>query len=470
VKKKLIIGVVVLAVLVGAGLGLGLFKGGKNGKVKYRTDVISKGDIEATVVTSGTLDAVTVVDVGSQVSGKIAKLFADFNSPVKAGQIVAQLDLDLLQAKVDQNQSNYESSIARLEQAQVTLDTTKKKYDRSLDLFKRNLISIEEQETAEANYLSAKSGLVTAKSTVSQSKSQLDSSKVDMSYAIIRSPIDGVVVTRNVNLGQTVAASMTAPVLFKVASDLTKMQLSCAVDEADIGKMKDGQRVRFTVDAFPGETFNGSVRQVRLASTVVQNVVTYTCIVDAENNDLKLKPGMTATVSVIVGEAKGVLKVPNSAMRFTPTTLDPKELEKLRADLQSRMTGGQGGPQGQNGQAGQGGQRQGGQTGQRQGGGRQGGGVNTVDMTPDQLARIQQMAKSRQRTGGTVWAIDDAGKLTPYMVRTGLTDNTYSELRGVEPKEGTKIITGEETPGAKPAAQQGMGFGQPNIMRMGGGR
>lgn len=461
---------VVLAVLVGAGLGLGLFKGGKNSKVKYRTDVITKGDIEATVVTSGTLDAVTVVDVGSQVSGKIAKLFADFNSPVKAGQIVAQLDLDLLQAKVDQNQSNYESSKARLEQAQVTLDTATKKRDRSMDLFNRKLISFEEQETAEANYLSAKSGLITAQSSVSQAQSQLDSSKVDRSYAIIRSPIDGVVVTRNVNLGQTVAASMTAPVLFKVASDLTKMQLSCAVDEADIGKMKDGQRVRFTVDAFPGETFNGSVRQVRLASTVVQNVVTYTCIVDAENPDLKLRPGMTATVSVIVGEAKGVLKVPNSAMRFTPTTLDPKELEKLRADLQARMSGGPGGQPGQrqNGQAGQAGQT--GQTGQgggRQGGGRQGGG-QAAEMTPEQLARIQQMARSRVRTGGTVWAIDDAGKLTPYMIRTGLTDNTYSELRGAELKEGTKIITGEETPGAKPAAQ-GMGFGQPNIMRMGGG-
>ncbi len=453
---------VVLAVLVAAGLGLGLFKGGKNSKVKYRTDVISKGDIEATVVTSGTLDAVTVVDVGSQVSGKIAKLFADFNSPVKAGQIVAQLDLDLLQAKVDQNESNYASSKARLEQAQVTLDTAKKKFDRSLDLFKRNLISFEENETAEANYLSAKSGLITAQSTVSQAQSQLDSSKVDRSYAIIRSPIDGVVVTRNVNLGQTVAASMTAPVLFKVASDLTKMQLSCAVDEADIGKMKEGQRTRFTVDAFPGEQFNGTVRQVRLASTVVQNVVTYTCIVDAENPDLKLRPGMTATVSVIVGEAKGVLKVPNSAMRFTPTTLDPKELEKLKADMQSRMAGGQGGPQGERGQAGQTGQN-----GQRQGGGRQGGGVNAAALTPEQQAQLKQMARSRVRTGGTVWIIDDAGKLTPYMVRTGLTDNTYSELRGAELKEGMKVITGEETPGAKPAATS---FGQPNIMRMGGGR
>ena len=456
---------VVLAVLVGAGLGLGLFKSGKNGKVKYRTDVIAKGDIESTVVTSGTLDAVTVVDVGSQVSGKIAKLFADFNSPVKAGQIVAQLDLELLQAKVDQNQSNYESAQARFEQAKVTLDTAKKKNERSLDLFNRNLISFEERETAEANFLSAKSGLITAQSSVSQAKSQLDSSKVDMSYAIIKSPIDGVVITRNVNLGQTVAASMTAPVLFKVASDLTKMQLSCAVDEADIGKMKDGQRVRFTVDAFPGEQFLGSVRQVRLASTVVQNVVTYTCIVDAQNPELKLRPGMTATVSVIVGEAKGVLKVPNSAMRFTPTTLDPKELEKLQAELRSRMAGGQGGPQGERGQAGQGGQT--GERGGRQGGGRQGGG-QAAEMTPEQLARVQQMARSRQRTGGTVWAIDDVGKLTPYMIRTGLTDNTYSELRGTDLKEGTKIITGEETPGAKPAAQ-GMGFGQPNIMRMGGG-
>ena len=456
---------VVLAVLVGAGLGLGLFKGGKV-KVRYRTDVIAKGDIEAMVVTSGTLDAVTVVDVGSQVSGKIAKLYADFNSPVKAGQIVAQLDLDLLQAKVDQNQSNYESAKAKYEQAKVTLDTTKKKYDRSLDLFNRNLISFEEQETAEANYLQAKAGLITAQSSVDQGKSQLDSSKVDLSYAIIRSPIDGVVVTRNVNLGQTVAAAMTAPVLFKVASDLTKMQLTCAVDEADIGKMKEGQKVRFTVDAFPGEPFNGAVSQVRLASTVVSNVVTYSCMVSAENPELKLKPGMTATVSVIVGEAKGVLKVPNSAMRFTPSTLDPKDMEKLLADMRSRMGGGQGGPQGQGGQASQGGRQGGGQGGQRQGGGQ-----SPADITPEQLARLQALAKNRVRTGGTVWAIDDAGNLTPFMVRTGLTDNTYSEIRGSELKEGMKVITGEETPGAKPSAttQQGMGFGQPNIMRMGGG-
>jgi len=456
--------VVVLAVLVGAGLGLGLFKGGK-AKVKYRTDVLAKGDIEATVVTSGTLDAVTVVDVGSQVSGKISKLYADFNSHVKAGQIVAQLDLDLLQAKVDQNTSNYESSKARLAQAQLTLDTAKKKYERSLDLFNRNLISFEEKETAEANYLSGQAGLITSKSSVDQAKSQLDSSKVDMSYAIIKSPIDGVVVTRNVNIGQTVAASMTAPVLFKVASDLTKMQLACAVDEADIGKMKEGQRTRFTVDAFPGETFNGSVRQVRLASTVVQNVVTYTCIVDAENPDLKLRPGMTATVSVIVGEAKGVVKIPNSAMRFTPTTLDPKELEKLMADMRSRMGGGPGGQPGQGG-------AQAGQTSQRgQGGARQGGGFDMASMTPDQQARLQAAARSRVRTGGTIWVIDDAGLLTPYMVRTGLTDNTFSELRGGgELKEGMKVITGEETPGAKPAAQQGMGFGGPTMMRMGGGR
>ncbi len=454
-KKKLIIGVVVLAVLVGAGLGLGLFKGGKT-KVKYRTDVITKGDIEATVVTSGTLDAVTVVDVGSQVSGKIAKLYADFNSPVKAGQIVAELDLDLLQAKVDQNQSNYESAKAKLAQAQVTLDSTKKKNDRSLDLFNRNLISVEEKETAEENYLSAKAGLITAKASVDQGKSQLDSSKVDLSYAIIRSPIDGVVVTRNVNLGQTVAAAMTAPVLFKVASDLTKMQLTCAVDEADIGKMKEGQKVRFTVDAFPGETFGGVVSQVRLASTVVSNVVTYSCMVSAQNPELKLKPGMTATVSVIYGEAKGVLKIPNAAMRFTPTTLDPKELEKFQADMRSRMSGGPGAAQGQGGQ--------------RQGGQRQGGGQPAADITPEQLARMQALAKNRVRTGGTVWIIDDLGNLTPYMARTGLTDNTYSELRGGELKEGMKIITGEETPGAKTTAtQQGMGFGQPNIMRMGGG-
>ena len=441
-KKKLIIGVVILVVIAGAILGYVLIKGGKDGQVKYRTEAITKGDLQALVVTSGTVNPINIVDVGSQVSGKISKLYADFNSKVKAGQVVAELERDLLRAKVDQNQSNYESRLASLERSKMTLENLKKKYERSLDLFQKNQLSLEEKETAEANYLSAKSDLITAQASVSQAKSQLDSSNVDLSYATIISPIDGVVITRSVNVGQTVAASFQAPVLFKVATDLTKMRVECSVDETDIGKVKEGQTCRFTVSGFPNETFNGVVTQVRYSPETVQNVVTYTTVVNAENPDLKLRPGMTATVSIVVGEAKNALKVPNSALRFTPS-LPQEELQKIYASM---------GP----GQGGQTGEKRDGQRGesQRQGGQRTNSGQMTFQMgsgqsgelTAEMKAKLQQM---RQRQGGRVWYQDEQGKLKFVSVRTGITDNTYSEVTRGELKEGMTIIIGEETPQSK---------------------
>ncbi|MCJ7564028.1 MAG: efflux RND transporter periplasmic adaptor subunit, partial [Candidatus Aminicenantes bacterium] len=222
-KKKVIVGAVILVVLFGAILGYTLIKKGKTAQVKYRTEILAKGDVEALVTTSGSLNPVDVVDVGSQVSGKIARLYADFNSKVKKGQLLAELDLELLQAKVDQAESSYKSSVASLDQAKLALDNAQKKFGRSKELFAKTQISIEEMETAESNYLNAKANVVSAESRLSQSESSLKSSKVDRSYAIIRAPIDGIVISRNVNLGQTVAASYQAPLLFKLASDLTKM-------------------------------------------------------------------------------------------------------------------------------------------------------------------------------------------------------------------------------------------------------
>ncbi len=457
-RKKLIIGVVILVVLAGAILGYVLIKKGENSQVKYRTDVITKGDIQALVVTSGTVNPINIVDVGSTVSGKISKLYVDFNSQVKSGMIVAELERDLLAAKVDQNQSNYESALASLDRSKTTLDQMQKKYERSLDLFQKNQLSLEEKETAETNYLGAKSDLVTAKARVSQAKSQLDSSKVDLSYATIRSPIDGTVITRSVNVGQTVAASFQAPVLFKVATDLTKMRVECTVDETDIGKVKEGQQCRFTVSAFPNETFNGLVTQVRYSPETVQNVVTYTTIVNADNPDLKLRPGMTATVSIVVGEAKGVLKVPNSALRFTPN-LPQEELQKIYDAVSGQRQGGQPG-QKQQGERQRGeGQRQGGQTSFQMGGSQSG------EITPEMKAKLQQM---RQRQGGRVWFQDDKGKITLVTIRTGITDNTYSEITRGELKEGQKIIIGEETPLAKTATttqtQQGQRGGPGGMM------
>jgi HlyD family secretion protein len=452
-KKKVIVGAVILVVLFGAILGYTLIKKGKTAQVKYRTEILAKGDVEALVTTSGSLNPVDVVDVGSQVSGKIARLYADFNSKVKKGQLLAELDLELLQAKVDQAESSYKSSVASLDQAKLALDNGQKKFGRSKELFAKNQISIEEMETAESNYLNAKANVVSAESRLSQSESSLKSSKVDLSYAIIRAPIDGIVISRNVNLGQTVAASYQAPLLFKLASDLTKMQLQCDIDETDIGKVKEGQKVRFTVSAYQSETFNGTVRQVRYSPQTVQNVVTYATIVDAENPDLKLMPGMTATVSIIIGEARGVLKVANSALRFTPP-LPQEEVQKLLAG--AGIGGGQRGQQGQRSEAApsQPGQRGQG-AGQRQGSG-QGG-----EMTPERLALIQQAMKNRPRQGGQVWVLDELGKLKPFSVRTGITDNTYSELRGGELKEGMKIIIGLETAIASSQTPQ---FGGPQQM------
>lgn len=443
-KKKTIIGLI--AVLAVALVVFFVFiKKGKADQPEYRTEVLAKGNVEAVVTTSGTINPIDIVEVGSQVSGKISKLYADFNTPVKAGQLMAELDRDIQNAKVDSNEANYQSSLAALEQAKVNLDNAKKKNERTLDLFQRNLVSFEEKETAEANFISARVAVQQREASVAQAKSTLNQSKVDLSYTTIRSPIDGTVIDRPVNAGQTVAASMNAPVLFKVASDLTKMKVQCSVDEADIGRVKEGQKVRFTVDAFQGETFNGTIMQVRYAAVTTQNVVTYTTIVDAPNPDLKLRPGMTATVTIITGEANGVLKIPNSSMRFTPS-LPQEELEKLQATLrpQGQRNGQPGATPGQEGAAGQRpsgtqaeGQRQGGQaTGQRQ--------FDMTQLTPEQLQRFQQMraAGGARRQGGTVWVLDELNQLKPYMVRTGLTDNTYSEVTRSELKEGMKIIVG----------------------------
>jgi HlyD family secretion protein len=455
-KKKAIIGLLVVAVLAVIMFGFVLKKGGAD-KPRYRTEVIAKGDIEAMVTTSGTINPIDLVDVGAQVSGKIIKLYADYNTPVKAGQIVAEIDQEISKAKVDQNQANYESAQARKLQADVALDTNKKKYDRTLDLFQRNLVSFEEKETAESNYVAAKVGVQTAAATVSQAKSQLDSSKVDLSYTVIRSPIDGTVITRNVNIGQTVASSFTAPVLFKVASDLSKMRVTCAVDEADIGRLKEGQKVRFTVDAFQGETFTGDVQQVRNSATTVQNVVTYETIVTAANPQGKLKPGMTATVQIITGQAKGVIKVPNTAMRYTPN-LPAEELKKIFEEMRAQR-------QGQTGQAGQRTDGQQGQTGQRAGG-QTGGGqrAQTGEMTAEQIqAFMQRQGQSTRRGSGQVWVLDELGKIKPMMVRTGVTDNTYSEMTRGELKEGMKVILGElsASQAATAAQQQGQNRGGP---------
>jgi HlyD family secretion protein len=438
-KKKIIWTVVALVVVAGVVLGLTVFKSGKNGKVAYKTEAIGKGDIEALVVTSGTLNPIETVDVGAQVSGKIEKLYADFNSQVTKGQIVAELDQEPLKMKIDQNEANYKSRVASLERSKVSLQTAQKGFERAKSLFAKELISIEEMDAAEAAYLNAKSDLVSSEASLAQAKSTLDLSKVDLGYSVIRAPVDGVVITRKVNIGQTLQSSYAAPVLFQVATDLTKMKVECSVDESDIGKVKESQKVRFTVEAYPNETFNGVVQQVRFSPETVQNVVTYTTIVNVDNPEKKLLPGMTATVSIIVGEAKNVLRVSNAALRFTPS-LSQEELGAIMKESMERMMaqrqaqGGQ--PGAPAGSPAEGGARpEGGQAGQRQfnrqGGGIPAGGEGQAGRTRQQLPRV--------------WMQDKDGKWSMMFVRTGVQDTSYSEIVRSELKEGDVIVTGQLT-------------------------
>ena len=457
-KKKVIWTIAALVIVTGAILGLTVFRNGKNGEVKYKTETLGLGDIEALVVTSGTLNPIEIVDVGAQVSGKIEKLFADFNSPVTKGQIVAELDQEPLKMKIDQNEANYRSRLASLERSKVSLGQAEKGYERAKALSAKALLSIEETEAAEAAYLGAKSDLISAEASLAQAKSTLDLSKVDLAYAVIRAPVDGVIITRKVNVGQTLQSNYAAPVLFQVATDLTKMKVECSVDESDIGKVKEGQKVRFTVEAYPNENFNGVVQQVRFSPETVQNVVTYTTIVNVENPEKKLLPGMTATVSILVGEAKNVLRVSNAALRFTPN-LSAAELEKMMEEMRDRMIAQRQAQGGQPGAAAPGGAAPAGSSGgqmtaQRQGGA-QGGVEGQSTRTRLQIPRV--------------WIMDKDGKLKMSFLRTGVSDTSFSEIVRSELKAGDVVITGTETPTTRAANQpqmnQMMFMGRPSGRR-----
>ncbi|MBU4199728.1 MAG: efflux RND transporter periplasmic adaptor subunit [Verrucomicrobia bacterium] len=407
-KKKLILALILIVVVIGAVLAVTVFKKSNGNGIVYKKEKIDRGNIQALVITTGTLNPVTLVDVGSQVSGKIEQINVDFNSHVKKGEIIARIEQLIFLTKVQQNEANYDSAKASVDKAEVMLEINRKNFERSLSLAEKDLISFEEKEKSEADYSNGKAELQSQIARLAQAKSQLDTSKVDLGYTVIRSPIDGFVVNRNINEGQTVAASFNAPLLFQIANDLTKMQVECSVDEADIGKVSEGQAVQFTVDAFPNDRFRGEVRQVRYSPVIEQNVVTYTTIVGVDNPDMKLRPGMTATVNIITGEARNALRVPNSALRYMPDLSQ----EELRALMQERFGGSRPGGQGSA-------PREGSQaSGQRQGG-------------------MRDMSR--------VWIEDENGKLKMVFFKTGVTDNTFSEIVSGDITEGTEIITGIDT-------------------------
>jgi HlyD family secretion protein len=316
--KKLILIIIVLAAVGGAGGAYYMRKQTKEPEV--RTAQITRGDVVDAVQATGTLEAVTTVEVGSQVSGIVQELYADFNSIVKKGQVIARLDPTILDTQIEQQRANVTRSEADLERLKVTLADAKQKLDRARALTEKNLLPRTELETAEVTVKSAEAQIRSSEAGLVQAKSQLNTAQVNREHTVITAPIDGIVIQRAVEPGQTVNAGMSAPKLFVLAADLTEMQVNANIDEADVGRMRPGQVVTFSVDAFRAETFTGTVQQVRLQPTTVQNVVTYQTVIHVPNREYKLKPGMTANVVIEISRKTNVLRIPAAAIRFRPTT------------------------------------------------------------------------------------------------------------------------------------------------------
>ena len=308
-KRKIIISIIVIIIVAG-GSKILFGSSGSSNKLSYATVTVGRSDISNSVTATGTIEPVTEVEVGTQVSGIIDKIYVDYNSVVKEGQLIAEMDKVTLESELASAQATYDGNLAEYEYQ-------KKNFERNKGLYEQNLISEQEYDDSEYNYLKAKSAL-------DSSKAALAKAQRNLSYAIITSPIDGIVISRDVEEGQTVASGFETPTLFNIAADLTQMQVVADVDEADIGGVAEGQRVNFTVDAYPNDIFEGRVTQIRLGSTnsssetTDESVVTYEVVISAPNPDLKLKPRLTANVTIYILDKQNVLSVPSRALRFTP--------------------------------------------------------------------------------------------------------------------------------------------------------
>ena len=320
-RKKVLIMAGVIVIIAAAA---SWFLVHRNSSPAFKTARAVRGEVVATVTATGTVNAVTTVLVGTQVSGTIKDLFVDYNSPVKKGQVLAQIDPVSFQAQVDQARANLRLAEANVEKAEATARDTKRTFERNKELYTANFIARSDLDTAETNASTAAASLSAARAQVQQSRAALTAAETNLHNTRILSPVNGTVISRSIDIGQTVAASFQTPTLFNIAQDLTRMQIDANVDEADIGKIKVGQQVTFTVDAYPEAPFQGDVSEVRNAPTTVQNVVTYDAVVKVANPELKLKPGMTANVSIIIDRRTEALKVPNAALRFRPAGRDGK--------------------------------------------------------------------------------------------------------------------------------------------------
>jgi len=393
-KTLLVVGLVVIAAVAAW-----LIWGGKSKATgSYRFVTLEQGDVEEVVESTGTLNPVTTVQVGTQISGIIASIYADFNDHVQEGQVIAQVDTTLLAIAVRDAQAGMDRSEAELRQAE-------REYRRISDLFKQNLV-------AETDFNTAQYNLDVARASVKSARAALQRSHQNLDYSTIHAPISGTVIERNVDVGQTVQASFSAPQLFLIAADLSEMQILAAVDESDIGQIAQGQETRFYVQAYPERTFSGTVRQVRLQSTTEENVVNYTVVVNVANPDRVLLPGMSATVDFLVATAHDVLKVPNAALRFRPS-------EEMIADLRA--------------------QRQ--KQRQEEGGSAQPGAAAAGAGAGRPAEGAGGPGQARQRPT-LLWYLNEQGEVTATPVQVGISDGQYTEVSGRNLKAGMQIIAG----------------------------
>ena len=374
-------------------------------------DAVSRGDVVATVEATGTLQPLDTVQVGTQVSGTIVTIGTDFNQLVKRGQILATLDSSIYQSQIDQAQASVIRLRSELDRAQVQYEDAALKLKRAEQLAAEQLLAQQEVDTARSTARVAETSVTSARAQLTQAQAALTQANVNLSHTVIKSPADGIVLSRAVEVGQTVSAGLQAPTLFIIARDLTRLELQARVDESDIGGVKPGARVTFTVDAYPRREFAGQVRLVQLQPQTVQNVVTYTTVIDVPNDDELLKPGMTSTVSIQIERAENVLRVPAAALRFAPTEQVLKEFPAAAAD----------------------------------------------PAVSDQPARLRQGSGASSRRAA-VWQLIE-GRLHRIPVRTGVSDGTQVAITADALNEGASIITGvarsEGSAAAAPAAASG---------------
>ena len=488
---------IIIIVIGSGGFGTWQYLTAKTEKVSYIFGTVDRGSIVTQVQMTGTLAAVTTVAVGTQVSGTVSELFADYNSEVKKDQILAKLDPALMQTQLDQADASVKTceailnndnagiatTTANLQNAKVNVLNSRRKYKIMKELFDEGLETQDDMDTAQATLDSAvaqqeagESQLVASNAALKadqarliQAQANLKNAQVNLDHCVITSPISGTVISRAVDKGQTVAASFSTPTMFTIGEDLTKMQVITNTDEADVGKIKPGMEATFTVDAYNGETFHGSISQVRLASSTVQNVVTYNAVINVPNPDLRLKPGMTANIKIVIEKVDNVLRLPNSALRFRPDLPDTEMAAAFKRAGEDRFYA----FYRNRGQNGNGTQAAGNQSARPAGmamgfaggaGGNRGGNANAAN----QNGQAPNAAANRGRRTA-VWIMGEDKLIRPAIVRLGLTDGVQTEISEGNLKEGDKLILSAELAGSRsnnsPAQTRAPGFGGP----MGGG-